>query len=79
MTLGIAVLGLLFVLIVEKAREGSLFAIAILSLAVTANLVLLSGLLYLFYLHGSVLFTGIAIGIAVLALLAHLFLKWLTA
>ena len=78
MTIGIAILGLLFVLIVEKASRGSLIAISILLLAAIANMVVLGGLFYIFYLHGSVLFMGITIGIAVLTLLAHSLLKWLT-
>jgi hypothetical protein len=79
MSMGIAVLGLLFVLIVEKARKGSLIAVSIFLLAATANAVLLGGLFYLFYLHGSVLFMGITIGIVVVTLLADLLLKWLMA
>ena len=79
MPLGIAILGLLFVPIVEKASAGSQIAISIFLLAATANVALLGGLLYTFYLHGSVLFMGITIGIVVRTLLTHSFLKWLTA
>ena len=79
MTSGTVAIVLLLALIVERAKKGSLAAAVIVGIAVTAGLALLAGLFYLFYLHGSVLFMGITIGIVVVTLLAHLFLKWLTA